>query len=140
MKRSFLLLFIGVVLFFSINVQAEYIWSMVKPVAVEPFSFLDHTYACIGNSNTCFTCPAGASKTGGDPVIGGYGDVDQATCYAYCPLLYGVNGVCHQHTNRVLNAIGETLISECVSGYSYSVALWGIWGNNFIICLLTTCE
>lgn len=135
MKKMFItaLLFLGIFAFLNSNVYADYIWSMKKPVAWYPFSWLDHTYACVGSSNNCYTCPAQASKTGGNPVSGGYGDADDAVCYAYCTLTYGFHGVCHQHTNRVLYAGGETL-SVAVTGYSYSSFRWGLCGTNWSSC------
>lgn len=112
-------------------VNAEFIWAMKNPVAQKYLGmFLDHTYACVGNTNNCY---AGAgSITGGNPVDGGYGDGKMAKCYALqCWFIYGSNGVCHQHTNRVLHAAGKTL-NSCVRGYAASTLKYGICGDTGI--------
>ena len=117
-------------LVFSNNVFAEtvYIWGQKNPVAYEPLSWLDHTYACVGNYSNCYTCPAYASISGGVPVDGGYADAENAECFAFCRLDYGENGVCHQHANRVLYQTGRTL-NTSVRGYSLSRWYYGITGD-----------
>ncbi|MFA5248184.1 MAG: hypothetical protein WC415_02990 [Patescibacteria group bacterium] len=133
--RFFCLFFLSIITVTVINASASvYIWAMKKPVAFAPFSWLDHTYVCVGNSNNCYTCPPTYTKTGGNPAVGGYGDGDDAVCYAYCTLSYGVNGVCHQHSNRVLYPAGQTLAYCGVTGYTFSVGMWGTYGTNFNSC------
>lgn len=129
-KKSFLAFTVifAIVCMQSNFTSAEYIWAMKVPVNQKYLGvFLDHTYACVGKSNNCYAC-SGSSITGGDPVDGGYGDGKKAKCCAQCFYVYGNNGVCHQHTNRILYAAGKTL-NSCVRGYSTSTLKFGIYGD-----------
>jgi hypothetical protein len=137
-KRMFFV-FSCLFVFVASNTQAEYIWAMKVGVDYELLEWLDHTYSCIGSSSNCYACPPESNKTGGDPVVGGYGDPDEATCYAYCTLVYRTHGLCHQHTNRVLFAHGQTL-NNSVVGYSVSSYIYGPWGTNFFDDCVPSCE
>lgn len=126
-----------------------YIWAQKNPIASDYFKWLDHTYACVGSYNNCYTSPASASTSGGTPVDGSYGIKEYSECYAFCELSYSNNGVCHQHSNRVLFGTGRTL-NNGVRGYSTSKWYWGIYGNDdiggayktgtFTWCLTNTCN
>ena len=141
MKKRLFVVFVilSFLLLVCSNSFASNIWAMKKPVAAAPFSWLDHTYACVDSSSNCYTCPAGASKTGGSWVNGGTGNGSEAVCYAYCTLNYGADGVCHQHTNRVLFPTLKTLTTVVV-GYSYSVSIWGLYGVNTWASCIVNCD
>lgn len=90
--------------------------------------WLDHTYACVlGN---CYA-------TNNSGTSGGYystrglnteSEINVVICVANLDLEYGDEGVCHQHTNRMLYYGGTTLASAGINGYSYSVAAFGTYG------------
>ena len=129
-KSIFFVLSILIASMFIVSqARAETIWAFELPVWSTPFEWLDHTYACVGSYNNCFTCPANAGKSGGDLAELGNGNSCLAECFAFCRLDYGSNGVCHQHTNRVLFPTGKTLPSS-VKGYNLSVSFWGTHGTS----------
>ena len=95
--------------------------------------WLDHTYACVDTASDCLTFPSGSATTGGSVVTSGYAtssQVQNSLCYASGSMVYLVEGVCHQHTNRMLYPINKEL-DTTVSGYSTSRWLYGTYGTNF---------
>ena len=133
MKRIAALAITVVALFAAANVNAggSHIWASKMPVRNVPF--LDHTYACISGYG-CYTTPN--SRTSGGQILNdthGYANGYQAKQYANCTFYYALprfwgNGVCHQHTNRVMFRTGKTLPMS-VKWYRTSKDLWGITGN-----------
>lgn len=101
----------------------------------------DHTYVSCPEINKTFTCFAMAGE--GDRLIAeGMGYYDLADLYRTPFILsdtagvnpYGVNGVCHQAANRFLLATNQpTLLNFKVLGYWLSVALYGLYGKDFLI-------
>ncbi|EGQ7958121.1 hypothetical protein LFR94_004574 [Vibrio vulnificus] len=89
-------------------------------------TFLDHTYveSSKGHQWGCF----GAS-TGGRPTVEGVGDSDISQCIApnNTGLKYGITGVCHQATNRLLSPSNVTLDGN-VRGYFLSYATYNEYG------------
>ncbi|GGJ04687.1 hypothetical protein GCM10007978_47860 [Shewanella hanedai] len=89
-------------------------------------SFLDHTYveSSKGQKWECF----GAAK-GGSPCAEGMGDSDISECISQgnVGIRYGVTGVCHQATNRLLSPSNVRLDSN-VRGYFLSYATYGEFG------------
>lgn len=111
-------------------VHAEWIEASKVPAFYDNSS-VDHTYACIDRD--CYAI--GNSRTyGGTSVVQENVSHRQAIfseCYAWhsnINMVYGRNGVCHQHTNRILYQTGETLPNS-VRGYSRSRWLYGITGD-----------
>ena len=95
-------------------------------------TFADHTYACITGAD-CYTFPLGTTKTGGTFDVGGtissnfvQRAIDHAECCA-STMVYWSDGVCHQHTNRVLTYAGKELTYN-VDGYSLTRWYYGPTG------------
>lgn len=89
----------------------------------------DHTYACV-NKN-CYAI-GNSTKSGGEFIAGGYvsrQDAIHSICASGCYIEYMRNGVCHQHTNRMLYYARRT-ISTSVQGYSLSRYLYGTYGDT----------
>ena len=128
---------LGIIMVFSIGMARADIVGYDTKVAVPGFSWLDHTYACVYGSVGCYTFPSGSAVTGGSVVTSGYAtnsQINQAVCYAtFCSMTYGVNGVCHQHTNRVLYPASREL-STNVRGYATSRWIYGTKGTNWWGC------
>jgi hypothetical protein len=103
--------------------------------------WIQHTYACTSSAGVikCFTFPSSATKTGGGLLVTGTTEslgIIRAQCYAKCSMTYGVNGVCHQHTNRVLYPSNyHPTLPTSVTGYSTSRWLFGARGTNWSQCL-----
>ena len=117
--------------------------SYVMSYYVRPAGFVfygnpaDHTYACV-NGN-CYSIN-NTSKSGGNNAGNyylNYQAVVRSICAQGCYMQYAVDGVCHQHTNRMLYYVNQQ-ISIGVGGYSLTRAMYGICGKNFQQCL-TTC-
>ncbi len=104
------------------NVQ---IWANKTPAWGS--SSADHTYVCIANPAQCVAIKGATS--GGNFVLDGYGDEAKAKCYASCYMQYGTNGVCHQHSNRVLFPTGKNL-PVSVKGYVESWYRYGAYGTK----------
>lgn len=104
---------------------------------VDIANWVDHTYGCLSGSTNCYPWPSWSAGSGGTYVTGGYSTPEQvntAACYTFCNMgTYGVDAVCHQHTNRVLYAIGKELDTS-VRGYSASKAIWGAKGWSWYAC------
>lgn len=130
---------LAIIMFFTINIVRADIVGYNAKVAVPVFSWLDHTYACLYGSVGCYsTGPSGYYNiSGGSVVTSGYAtnsQINQAACYAtFCSLTYGVHGVCHQHTNRVLYPISRELNTN-VRGYATSRWIYGTKGTNWWGC------
>ncbi|MBU1046445.1 hypothetical protein KKH36_01535 [Patescibacteria group bacterium] len=113
--------------------QADVIAAYDTNVAVPGLSWLDHTYVCVDNSSNCRSFPSGSATTGGSVVTSGSATDSQvlnSLCYAAGSMTYLVQGVCHQHSNRMLYPINKELDSS-VNGYSTSRWLYGTYGTNF---------
>lgn len=128
-KKSFLAF---TVIFTTILLQAnfshgEWIEAHSRP-AVSKNSPVDHTYACVDRD--CYSVNGGTTY-GGVAVIQEYVTKRKAAlsrCYSGCYFVYAKNGVCHQHTNRILYQTGKT-IPLSVRGYSASRWTYGITGD-----------
>lgn len=104
-------------------------------VPVNNLRMLDHTYviSSCGYRWGCF-----GLDTGGSIIVPGSGDSNTAECLSYprsgnveyAGLIYFIDGVCHQATNRVLEPTGLTLGStgKLVRGYNLSLARYGLYG------------
>jgi len=103
----------------------DLIFAEKKPVW--GFAPADHTYACIGSYSNCVS--TNNNTSGGSFVVSGWGNTAKAQCYASCYMKYASNGVCHQHTNRVLYPTGKTL-PVSVRGYVESWYRYGAYGNK----------
>lgn len=103
--------------------------------------WIQHTYGCISNLGTvtCYTFPSSSTKTGGIIVVTSQTEsigIMKAKCYAGCSMSYGVNGVCHQHTNRVTYPSNyHPEIPTSITGYSASRWLFGARGTNWSQCI-----
>jgi len=125
----FFLLFCG-------QANAEAIWGVDTNVNVPVAGwFLDHTYVCVGSSSDCYAFPSWSSTSGGSVNVVGQANSTQAsaarargTCCA-SNMYYGIDGVCHQHSNQVLTQAGKVLSGSTIGGYSYSVFLFGTFGT-----------
>lgn len=101
----------------------------------------DHTYVTCPEIDKTFTCFAMAG-TGDRLITKGMGHYDLANLYRTPFVLndtagvnpYGVNGVCHQAANRFLLAVNPPILLDFkVVGYWLSVALYGLYGKDFLI-------
>ena len=107
---------------------STHIWASKNGAFVPWNPFADHTYACISGYG-CYS--TGTSSTSGGTILSdthGYADGYQARQYANCTLHYANNGVCHQHSNRVMYRTGKTLPLS-VKGYRTSKNRFGITGD-----------
>lgn len=104
----------------------------------------DHTYTCVWGN--CYAI-GGSSTSGGWYATRGYAsneNINNAICADGCVLYYAQNGVCHQHSNRMLYYAGTTIPSY-IRYYSISKALYGVYGDygpangRFDVCRYT-CE
>lgn len=116
--------------------EAVPIWAMDTDVSFPVLGVLaDHTYACVGSYSDCYTFPAGTTKTGG--TVNQVGSVSSATAefakiHAECcrdAMIYLIDGVCHQHSNQVLQYAGLELAGYGVDGYSITRWYYGPRGN-----------
>ncbi len=111
-------------------VHAEWIEASKRP-GFYPNSSVDHTYACIDRD--CYAIN-NSTNYGGTAVVQENVSHRQAIfskCYVELSninMVYGKNGVCHQHTNRVLYQTGKSLPNS-VRGYSSSRWLYGVTGD-----------
>ncbi len=136
MKRFKKLFGIVTVCYFTVfpttNTQAVEI-SAYKTPAFFSRSPLDHTYTCIDGDDayapTQCTSTGTSTKSGGDFVTAGDGNSRKARCYSACKMNYGRNGVCHQHTNRVLYTTRK-ILPLSVKGYRASRSYYGAWGTK----------
>jgi hypothetical protein len=141
--KKLLSIIIPVLFFFGIFAGAERtfavaIWSMDTDILIwELNTFLDHTYSCVGSYSDCYTFPSNSTKTGG--TVNNVGQVDSTTAvyakiHGECcedAMIYLVDGVCHQHSNQVLEYAGIEL------GYGvqgYSVSRWVYGPTGYCMC------
>lgn len=136
MKRLSVFLVSFLLLFASVQqASAEAIFGVDTNVNVPVLGwFVDHTYVCIGSWSDCYTFPTGSNTSGGVVNVVGQATTTQAaaarargTCCA-SNMYYGIDGVCHQHSNQVLAQAGKVLDGSTIRGYSYSVYLFGVSG------------
>lgn len=138
MKKIFLLLFLGFIFFTyqQKDAKADVVWGVDNNISVYFLGyFLDHTYACVNSWSDCYSFPSGSSTSGGNANVSGQATTTQAnnarargTCCA-SNMYYGVDGVCHQHTNQVLSQAGLVLNGYNINGYSLSTYLFGTYGT-----------
>lgn len=86
----------------------------------------DHTYV-VSDENDIWEC--NGSSSGGEDDAYGYGDLRTSRCIGNnnTGIVYGLTGVCHQMSNRVLASVGVELTSV-IRGYFLSVSLFGTHG------------
>jgi hypothetical protein len=118
---------------------------------------LDHTYFCLNDDNDghdCFTIVGfgvSSSKSGGSKISGTYHDKDRhqrclararasnsvLTVCGAMSQLYGINGVCHQHTNRgQLSMHGDFIDPDEILGGWASFLAYGAYGLNLAPCVV----
>jgi hypothetical protein len=113
----------------------------------------DHTYFCLtSNQQDCYTIRGygfGSSKEGGEEIRGTRRNKDNhqrclgearasnfpiSACGTFSQL-YGLNGVCHQHTNRGQLSMHDTFIDpNLLVGGGLSFMLYGAYGNTWPVC------
>jgi hypothetical protein len=142
-------LFFVIIGFMAVSVDAEYITGYYKDAFFQGSSF-DHTYACVSPIG-CYSIvgPNGYPSTtyGGAAATATIYVSHQNAIFVACAgngyMYYGLNGVCHQHTNRILY-YANTSLPYWIRGYSASKVLYGTYGEcgptngRFSTCL-TTC-
>lgn len=125
-------------LMFPIVSQAEVVMAYRSYVNtwVPGISSLEHTFACVNNTNNCYSFPLGTNKSNGSLAESGWAQRVTGQCHASCAIAMTYpsgssegNGVCHQHTNRVLFEAYKVLPSS-VNGYWSSKSFWGVTGNK----------
>jgi hypothetical protein len=88
---------------------------------------LDHTYVCASDGQIF---PCWGNSQNGRIIAAGSGSATRATCFARneskAGIVYGINGVCHQTSNRILYP--ASVIVNRARGYALSVALYGTYG------------
>ena len=118
---------------------------------------LDHTYFCLNrlnNGSDCFTIVGfgvGSNNSGGEMVAGTrYDKSTHQRCLArsrasnslasacgFFSELYGINGVCHQHTNRgQLSMHGSFMNPSSIRGGWFSFAAYGPYGIAYPGCFV----
>jgi len=104
-----------------------YLSAYHKPVANPLFSMLDHTYV-VASDGTKWRC--NGADSGGEQIIEKSTDIEIAHSIAgangMAGIHYGVTGVCHQISNRILYPSDTTV--KMVAGYFLSVATYGEYG------------
>lgn len=89
----------------------------------------DHTYV---TSSDGYIWPCWGRSAGGKLISSGQGSSARANCLSqsdsHAGIVYGVTGVCHQTSNRILFPAGITVSSA--SGYWASVLLYGVYGTH----------
>lgn len=89
----------------------------------------DHTYV---TSSDGYIWPCWGRSAGGKLISSGQGSSARANCLSqndsHAGIVYGVTGVCHQTSNRILSPAGITVSSA--SGYWASVLLYGVYGTH----------
>ncbi|MER2268005.1 hypothetical protein [Methylobacterium oxalidis] len=89
----------------------------------------DHTYV---TSDCGYTWRCFVRAAGGTQVCADMGDSNIANCLATpgetAGIVYGVTGVCHQASNRILFPANRAKVSGA-RGYSVSVVAYGPYGN-----------
>jgi len=98
----------------------------------------DHTYATSVHGHI-WPCCGRAAK--GSLIASGAGNTTYADCISqpasgatapgsYGSFDYGLSGLCHQITNRVLHPTGQTV--SAASGYRGSFFAWGAYGADYL--------
>ena len=128
-------IFMSFLLVFSSTLFAgEYVYGFREWVNtwVPGFNDLHHTFACPENNTVCYSFPVGSNNTTGSYFNGGYASRSVGACHAQCAMDYNDNGVCHQHTNRVLWETGNLIEDNGVriAGYDLSSYIFGVTGNK----------
>lgn len=131
---------LGIIMLFLCGIQnkanATVVWGANTNVNF-PFLgyFLDHTYTCVGNYDNCYTFPIGSSTSGGYVNVVGQATTSEASQAEYVgencaeTMEYGEDGVCHQHSNRVLDEANHLILDgSTIDGYSISVYFFGVYG------------
>ena len=113
---------------------------------------LDHTYFCLDGDQSCHTIRGwgvSSDKSGGQAIPNtDYQKTRKQECLAAsrasnnpldpCGLLselYGLNGVCHQHTSRgQLSMHGKFLNPDSILGGRWSYYAYGAYGTNVGVC------
>lgn len=104
---------------------------------------LNHTYYCTNGLSDCYTIKGKCPLYGGTKMNESYGTVnDSQRCVAgkrgcncsSCYMVYAINGVCHQHTNRGVNSWGKGINFSSLSGGSLSYTVFGAFGLGFSTC------
>lgn len=110
-------------------------------VPIPSILWIQHTFACtnVWGTVTCFAFPSNSNKTSGITVVTGTTEpigIMRAKCYATCSMTYGIHGVCHQHTNRIIYPSNyRPTLPTSVTGYSSSRWLFGARGTNWSQCI-----
>lgn len=95
----------------------------------------DHTY--VRTQNACYAVIASGVQSacsGGRYVVGSsVRDAGPLSCYHRCRFRYLRDGVCHQHSNRMMSHTGMTL-NTSVRLYRFTVDLFGVYGRNWRQC------
>jgi len=95
----------------------------------------DHTYVTSSDGGVW---PCWGRSSGGRKIAAGTGSSRQANCISqtssHAGIIYGVTGVCHQTSNRILYP-SRKLVSRA-RGYWASLILYGTYGTNGLAPLL----
>lgn len=94
----------------------------------------DHTYV---ESSDGYVWPCWGRSSGGHDICSGTGSSSQANCISqplsYAGIIYGVTGVCHQTSNRILWP--SSRIVSAASGYWASSLAYGTYGTDVVAWL-----
>ena len=89
----------------------------------------DHTYVI---SSAGHVWPCAGRSAGGNAIVAGVGNVDQADCLALsnhtAGIRYGIDGVCHQMANRILFP-SRGMVTQA-RGFRVSAFSYGVYGKS----------
>jgi len=95
----------------------------------------DHTYVTSSDGGVW---PCWGRSSGGQKIASGLGSSKQANCISqsssHAGIIYGITGVCHQTSNRILYPCGK--IVDNAKGYWASVLLYGTYGTHSFPALI----
>ena len=139
MKNGVIFFVFCCVLFIGGQADALAVWAVDTSLLVPVVGiFADHTYSCIGSASTCYEITTGAmiATTTNAGAVNQVSQIpanfvqrarDHALCCAKS-MRYGIDGVCHQHSNQVLQYGGVELTTD-VKGYGLTRWWYGPRGT-----------
>ncbi|MCK4744866.1 hypothetical protein KAS41_02280 [Candidatus Parcubacteria bacterium] len=137
MKKK-ITLFVCLFLFAIANIchagGSDIMWARHLDAFIEGL-YIDHTFACVNDNgqNSCYAYHGGSGLSLGDYLSGtyGYGYAYKlkrcATHPAQCKVVWGIEGTCHQESNKMLYSSGKK-VSQA-DGYWLTYLYFGHYGH-----------
>lgn len=112
-------------------------WAVVDgtplPMKCTP-KWAEHTFASFGSKTKIWSCSMGGKdetdKPGVRRLVSAPGSLSMAKCLGTnnSGIVFSVNGVCHQCTNRVLCAASKKITVAGAKGWAISYTMYGVYG------------